>query len=218
MFRSPLSRRGDCTVFLLSVALVYTLSWMLAAAPGASDLNEAVPLGDESPPWATDAQPRSGGKGEAEATATKMRFDAGEARQLNAQYQNRRGVPDSAEQDVWKHRKQNSWKLMILFQHNFPILQQAVAGFRRGSDIMVPNMIIVDNSIGKEAFNNAALKAMVHDVIVTPRSLNFPQLHNFMATTALERKLEFYFWAHADNYVLPMEPGRDLGKARLAYG
>lgn len=207
MFRSPFSRRGDCTVFLLVMSVVYTSFWMLAAAPG-WEVDEAVPLGDESPPWAPTTVPPQPGPG----TTTKMRFDAGEERQLSAQYHNKRGVPDSAEQDVWKHRKQNSWKLIILFQHNFGILQQAVAGFRRGSDIMVPNMIIVDNSIEREAYNSAELRAMVHEVVVTPKALNFPQLHNFMATLALERRLEWYFWAHADNYVLPMEPGRDLGK------
>ena len=27
----------------------------------------------------------------------------------------------------------------------------------------------------------------------------------------MEKDLEFFFWAHADNYVLPFEEGRDLG-------
>lgn len=58
---------------------------------------------------------------------------------------------------------------------------------------------------------SAELKGLVREVVPTPKALNFPQLHNFMATIALERKLEFYFWAHSDNYVLPKMPGRDLG-------
>lgn len=33
-----------------------------------------------------------------------------------------------------------------------------------------------------------------------------------MVDISLERQLKFYFWAHADNYVLAMEPDRDLGK------
>jgi hypothetical protein len=101
---------------------------------------------------------------------------------------------------------------MILFQHNFPILKQAVQSFERSSNIMVSNMIIVDNSKDQDAVTNDWLKSRVDALIQTPRQLNFPELHNFMATIALQRNLKFYFWAHSDNYVLSMQPHRDMGK------
>ncbi|EGD72416.1 hypothetical protein PTSG_00436 [Salpingoeca rosetta] len=125
---------------------------------------------------------------------------------------NAMGMPDTAEADPWKRRRQDKWRLIILFQHNFPILKQAVEGFQRASDIMVPSMIIVDNSKDRDASNSVWLVERVAEVVVPDRQLNFPELHNYMATLALERRLEFYFWAHADNYVLPLEPGRDMGK------
>jgi len=56
-----------------------------------------------------------------------------------------------------------------------------------------------------------SLRGAVHEIVRTPRMLNFPELHNFMAELSLDRNLEFYFWAHADNYVLPLSEGRDLG-------
>lgn len=123
-----------------------------------------------------------------------------------------RGVPDSAEEDPWLRREQKVWKLIILFQHNLEILHQAVDGFRRASDILAPNIIVVDNSINKVAVSSAQLARDVEEVVPTPRMLNFPELHNHMADLALERGLEFFFWAHADNYVIPIEQGRDMGK------
>jgi hypothetical protein len=125
---------------------------------------------------------------------------------------NPRGVPDSKEVDPWMRQKQNSWRLIILFQHNFDILMQAVDGYRRGSDIMAPNIIVVDNSNTKEAAASKRLRKIVKEVIKTPKLLNFPELHNFMADVAVEQGLEVFFWAHADNYVLPKSPERDLGK------
>jgi hypothetical protein len=76
---------------------------------------------------------------------------------------------------------------------------------------MAPNIIVVDNSNGKEAAHSKELRSLINSVVKTPRMLNFPELHNFMADLAVTRKLEFYFWAHADNYVLPLTEGRDLG-------
>eukprot|EP00040_Diaphanoeca_grandis_P008998 m.47171 g.47171 ORF g.47171 m.47171 type:complete len:417 (-) comp20436_c0_seq1:61-1311(-) len=111
----------------------------------------------------------------------------------------------------WRRRDQTSWKLMILFQHNLPILQQAVDGYRRASSIMAPNIVVIDNSETQEAFKDVRIRNSVNEVIVTPSTLNFPQLHNYMTDTAMEKDLEFFFWAHADNYVLPLEAGRDLG-------
>ena len=125
---------------------------------------------------------------------------------------NYRGVPDSKEKDVWMRKKQNSWRLIILFQHNYDILEQAVDGYRRASDIMASNIIVVDNSDRKEAVASKYLKGIISEVIPTPRLLNFPELHNYMADIAVEKNLDFFFWAHADNYVLPWEDGRDLGK------
>jgi hypothetical protein len=129
-----------------------------------------------------------------------------------ANIHNKRGVPDAKEKDPWAHKNQNAWRLIILFQHNYDMLFQAVESYRRASDIMAPNILIVDNSNGKEAMASKHLKAIVSEVVSTPRMLNFPQLHNFMADVAVEKNLEFYFWAHADNYVMPFEEGRDLGK------
>ena len=144
----------------------------------------------------------------------QMRFQVEDAREFVPQEHeaNRRSMPDSEEADPWKRRQQDTWRLIILFQHNFPILKQAVEGFERASDIMVPNMIIVDNSKTKEASKSIWLVERVAEVIETPEQLNFPQLHNFMASIALRKRLEFYFWAHADNYVLPLNPARDMGK------
>lgn len=125
---------------------------------------------------------------------------------------NYRGVPDSEEKDTWMRKKQDSWRLIILFQHNYDILEQAVDGYRRASDIMAPNIIVVDNSDRKEAVASKYLKGLISEVIPTPRLLNFPELHNYMADIAVDKNLDFFFWAHADNYVLPWEEGRDLGK------
>jgi hypothetical protein len=77
---------------------------------------------------------------------------------------------------------------------------------------MAPNILVVDNSNTKEAMASNQLQSIISGVVSTPRMLNFPQLHNFMADVALEKGLEFYFWAHADNYVMPFDEGRDLGK------
>lgn len=76
---------------------------------------------------------------------------------------------------------------------------------------MAPNIIVVDNSAKKEAAHSKTLRSEIDTVVKTPRMLNFPELHNFMADIALSRKLEFYFWAHADNYVLPFSEKQDLG-------
>lgn len=73
-------------------------------------------------------------------------------------------------------------------------------------------MIIVDNSVNKEAVNSAEVTSLVKNVVATPSPLNFPQLHNFMAKIALDNEFTFYFWAHSDNYVLPMSENRDLGE------
>ena len=99
-----------------------------------------------------------------------------------------------------------------MFQHNIDILKQAVKSYADASDIMAVNMIIIDNSVDKEATKEEYIAATVKEVLPTPNRLNFPQLHNFMADTALNRRLEFYFWAHSDNYVLPGAADRDLGK------
>ena len=129
-----------------------------------------------------------------------------------AKIHNTRGIPDSAETDPWKKRNQDAWKLIILYQHNLPILLQAVDSYRRASDIMAKNIIVVDNSNKKDAFASKSLKQKISQVIKTPRLLNFPELHNFMADTAFNKGLDFFFWAHADNYVLPWSKERDLGK------
>ena len=107
--------------------------------------------------------------------------------QRMAAIQNMRGVPDTEEADPWKHRAQKHWRLIILFQHNLDILLQAVDGYRRASDIMVQNTIIVDNSLDKEAFRSDRLQASVAEVVKTPRLLNFPQVNltsNILNVTA----------------------------------
>lgn len=166
---------------------------------------------DPPPPWLEPA--RSGGKDLPQASEVKEKFelDEPEARNLTLTG-NLRGVRDEDERDNWKHRKQNIWRLIILYQHNLGILLQAVDGYRRASDIMAPNLIVIDNSETKDAFASVRLQSIVKEVLVTPQQLNFPQLHNYMADLAVERNLLFFFWAHADNYVLPMSPQRDLGK------
>ena len=203
---NSLRARLQGTLLLL---VAFAVAWRLGADPG----DVTVPRGDEeAPPWKPPPPPAAT---RAARTTTKMRFDVGEgARQFNAREHvaNSMDITDAEEPDPWKRQQQDVWRLIILFQHNFPILQQAVEGFERGSNIMVPNMIIVDNSHTHEAASNSWLTSRVKEVVTTPEQLNFPQLHNFMASLALERELQFYFWAHADNYVLPMEEGRDLGK------
>jgi hypothetical protein len=123
-----------------------------------------------------------------------------------------RGIPDEAEPHPWKKRSQNHWRIFIMFQHNLDILKQAVRSYRDASDIMTPNMIIIDNSVDQEASRDHFITSTVKEVVITPSRLNFPQLHNHMARLALERKLDFYFWAHADNYVLPLTETSDLGR------
>eukprot|EP00049_Salpingoeca_infusionum_P010622 m.183588 g.183588 ORF g.183588 m.183588 type:complete len:394 (-) comp14695_c0_seq1:30-1211(-) len=194
-------RRTDRAVLAIVSLAVFVFVWLSTALSG----DITTPGSDGVPPWqSTRAKP----------TTTKMRFEVEEAKKYvpNEHEHNPRGLPDANEPDPWKRRDQDTWRLIILFQHNFPILQQAIEGFERASDIMVPNAIIVDNSKDKVAASNSWLLRRVKEVVPTPKPLNFPQLHNFMATLALERGLEFYFWAHADNYVLALEPGRDMGK------
>eukprot|EP01147_Barroeca_monosierra_P010637 gene10637-2752_t len=171
------------------------------------------------PPWETssseqDASTKSPVSHRADEV---MKFDVDETEEEKPALlqPNVRGLSEEEELDPWKRKKQNFWRLMILFQHNFPILKQAIESFQRGSDIMVQNMIIVDNSVEKEALHSPWIKQRVSEVVVPERLLNFPELHNFMATLALRRQLQFYFWAHADNYVLPLAPQRDLGKDAL---
>lgn len=123
---------------------------------------------------------------------------------------------DSERNDAWLATDQKVWKLMILFQHNLPMLEQAVASYRRASKHMARNIIIVDNSVKKEALHSNTLNSVVNHVIPTIRLLNFPELHNFMADIAIEQQLEFFFWAHADNYVLSASKGRDLGTDVIA--
>eukprot|EP00041_Stephanoeca_diplocostata_P038125 m.1478935 g.1478935 ORF g.1478935 m.1478935 type:complete len:377 (-) comp25166_c0_seq4:4980-6110(-) len=108
--------------------------------------------------------------------------------------------------------EQKKWRLMILFQHNLPMLEQAVASYRRASKIMAPRIIVIDNSLNKAASRSSRLvKSVVQEIIDTPRLLNFPELHNFMANIAVSRRFEFFFWAHADDYVLPITADGDLG-------
>ena len=97
-----------------------------------------------------------------------------------------------------------------------PLSVQAVDSFRRASELMTSHLILVDNSADKAAVYNTILKQQAKEVIATERTLNFPELHNFMANLAFERELEFYFWAHADNYVLAAAPDRDMGIDALA--
>eukprot|EP00042_Codosiga_hollandica_P020129 m.64038 g.64038 ORF g.64038 m.64038 type:complete len:328 (+) comp49697_c0_seq2:828-1811(+) len=111
----------------------------------------------------------------------------------------------------WKQTTQDSWRFFIMFQHNLPMLQQAIRSYRDASKIMTPNMIIIDNSVGYEAEADLFVSTTVREVVRSTDRLNFPQLHNFMAKLALERRLEFYFWAHSDNYVLPKDEDSDLG-------
>lgn len=151
----------------------------------------------------------------AEPEPPKLQFqleDAAPAFVPSEHAANPRGMADSEEPDPWKRRQQSAWRLMILFQHNLPILVQALQGFQRASDIMLPNTIIIDNSQHKEAVTDSFVSKYVAQVVPTPSPLNFPQLHNFMATLALKQRLQFYFWAHADNYVMAMAPNRDMGK------
>jgi hypothetical protein len=112
----------------------------------------------------------------------------------------------------WKRREQETWRIFIMYQHNIEILKQAVRSYDAASDIMTANMIIIDNSVTHEALNDDYIVDTVNEVILTKSRLNFPQLHNFMAEVALQKRLEFFFWAHSDNYVLPANPTRDLGK------
>eukprot|EP00730_Choanoeca_flexa_P015645 TRINITY_DN7229_c0_g1_i1.p1 TRINITY_DN7229_c0_g1~~TRINITY_DN7229_c0_g1_i1.p1 ORF type:complete len:422 (+),score=40.86 TRINITY_DN7229_c0_g1_i1:67-1266(+) len=188
----------------LAVWLVaFTIAWRQGSTP--NDLQQQYIA--EKPPWV-------GPDRQGQAGSTKLRFSIDGAPDFDPQAHeaNRRDGTDQMDPDPWKRKQQTTWKLMILFQHNFPILEQAIAGFERSSAIMVPNMIIIDNSKEQSAAGSAWLRDRVDSVVKTPAQLNFPELHNFMATIALQRRLEFYFWAHSDNYVLSLQPDRDMGK------
>ncbi len=104
---------------------------------------------------------------------------------------------------LWTAQPQHEWRIFIMFQHNIEMLQQAVRSYHAASKLMTPSMIIIDNSPGQDAHRDEYIRTTVHEVVLTPNRLNFPQLHNFMADLALKRRLNFYFWAHADDYVLP---------------
>eukprot|EP00039_Didymoeca_costata_P004180 m.71854 g.71854 ORF g.71854 m.71854 type:complete len:423 (-) comp12281_c0_seq2:1806-3074(-) len=199
--------------------VLFVLSWLVGSGSSPGDLLATFTgsKGEQPPLLLREAQSR-GNDVEVNPPNEKMDglINEGDVKtslkDAIALIHNKRGVPDSQEKDEWKRKKQKHWKLIILFQHNLPILQQAVDGFRRASDIMVENLIVVDNSLNKEAFNNDKLRKSVAEVVRTPRLLNFPELHNYMAELALKKNLEFYFWAHADNYVLPSSAERDLAK------
>jgi len=211
--------------------LLFTCAWLLSSSPTYNFFaphHAGAPLGNGAPPpWTGEGQHAPHLMRQSEEEMTKLEQDPPDkieiekdgkpgrnqplAQQMAAIY-NKRGVPDSRESDPWKKREQDAWKLIILYQHNFDVLMQAVDSYRRASDIMAKNIIVVDNSNEKDAFASKVLKKKISEVIKTPRLLNFPELHNFMADTGFNKGLDFYFWAHADNYVLPWAPGRDLGK------
>ena len=111
---------------------------------------------------------------------------------------------------TWVSPTQDTWRLFIMFQHNIDMLKQAVRSFAYASKHMVPNLIIIDNSASRQAIDDIYLQSVAREIIVPPRRLNFPQLHNFVAELALERRLQWYFWAHADNVVLPLADGGDM--------
>jgi hypothetical protein len=106
--------------------------------------------------------------------------------------------------DPWRQPGQSTWRFFLMHQNNIEATRTVVNAFQFTSRVFVPNLIIIDNSVGYEALNDAEMKAVASEIVPTPRSLNFGQLNNFMAGLALHRGLEFYFWAHSDNYVLPL--------------
>ena len=104
--------------------------------------------------------------------------------------------------DPWQQPSQKTWRLFIMYQTGLNTLKLALNGFQFSSKVMLANLIIIDNSDAKEAVHDRDINMIVHEVVATPTRRNFAQLQNLIADMALHRGLEFYFWAHSDNYPL----------------
>ncbi len=57
---------------------------------------------------------------------------------------------------------------------------------------------VLDNSPGRDAAHDGFLAAAGVEVVGTRTPLSFAQLQNAMRALALDRRLDFYFWGHAD--------------------
>ena len=105
--------------------------------------------------------------------------------------------------------------LIILFQHNLAMLQQTIRSVVSGSRFLSKNLIVIDNSVDKAAANDAYVKLVSKAIVSTKHQLQFSQLQNLMAKTAVKHQFEIYFWAHADVYLMPRTAGGDFGRDAL---
>lgn len=136
------SRQKRLLIAYIAGLAVFAVCWWLGSAP--PQHARAPTKSSGLPPWLrTDEPAEMDGKEWADVSdlaEVEPGQESKEASSLPAQ-PNRR--------EPWATSNKDDWRLIILFQHNFGILMQAVDSFRRGSNIMVPNMIIVDNSVTK---------------------------------------------------------------------
>jgi hypothetical protein len=112
--------------------------------------------------------------------------------------------------DPWLQPDQKTWGFFIFYQNNLNVFKLVLNGFQFSSRVFLRNLVVIDNSKDKEAYHDTKIRHVVKEVIRTPHRLSFPQLHNYIAGVALERNLEFYFWAHSDNYPLASSPTNDF--------
>jgi len=108
--------------------------------------------------------------------------------------------------------------LFIGFSQNWPLLQQALislltAGWPASDIYIVDNTGTMQSNLrGNLSPNNPSylpydrlLNIFEVNVINTPTELSFAQYQNFLLYEALQRELEYYFWAHMDIVVLSDE-------------
>ena len=121
--------------------------------------------------------------------------------------------------------------LFIGFTRNWLLLQQSVAsyvaaGWPAGDIVVVDNTGTMDsNRLGLLTLQNpfflnyTRLALLGVRVVATPTLLSFSQLQNFFLATAIDRRLDHYWWSHMDSVAVSWEdraPYRSLHQNILA--
>ncbi|BDA45364.1 hypothetical protein COCOBI_07-1510 [Coccomyxa sp. Obi] len=93
-------------------------------------------------------------------------------------------------------RPDTTCAVFILFSWNYDLFWTSLqtydaAGWTR-------RIIVIDNSDGHRLLHDPKVNAIVGEVIPTRVQLTFSQLQNFIASIAIERDYNYYFWGHAD--------------------
>ncbi|KAK9825705.1 hypothetical protein WJX81_008216 [Elliptochloris bilobata] len=77
------------------------------------------------------------------------------------------------------------------------------------------SLVVLDNSPGRDAARDRFMAAAGVEVVATRTPLSFAQLQNAVRALALDRRLDFYFWGHADIVLVGRAQGRRFGAAAL---